>query len=285
MEFCYENNRMKGRIILCDNLHTKRKWLQDRTLYKFIRVLEGQLLLEVDDQQVGLRAGEILTLTHLHHLRFLAVEGKYTALLFNSNFYCIYGNDHEVSCNGVLFHGSSCLVKFAPGEHAAQKLNILTGIFQDEFAAYDQLQEEMLRILLKRYIILCTRLVRRELGKEENPGRQLDMVRKFYVLVETHFREKKQVQEYADLLNKSPKTLYHVLSQYQQPSPIRIIQQRVEAEAKRLLIYTSKSAKEIALVLGFEEQAAFARFFKNAAGISCTEFRKNHKKTVQREKL
>lgn len=272
----FENRKIKGRMVLCDMLHENQELQKDRSLYKFIRVTEGEIGLEIDEQSVRLRKGEIVTLTYLHHMRFLSLEGKYEALLFNSNFYCIHGNDHEVSCNGLLFHGSSEIVKFVPSIQEQKRLDTLSGILQDEFAAADRLQEEMLRILLKRYIILCTRIVRNKSGVEERNEGLIETVRKFYVLVDMHYREKKQVQEYADLLNKSPKTLANILSATRQPSAIRIIHGRVEAEAKRLLLYTSKSPKEIAFLLGFEEQAAFARFFKNTTGQSCSEFRRVH---------
>ena len=275
MELLFENSRLKGNLVFSDRLHENRILLRNRTLYKFIWVTEGRLLLEVDDQSVILQSQEMLTLTPLHHIRILSVEGKYLSLLFNSNFYCIHGNDHEVSCNGLIFHGSSHLMKFTPKEQEWERIRMLTDILKDEFASRDRLQEEMLRILLKRFIILCTRIVQKQMGNDRKNGMQFEIVRKFYVLVDIHFREKKQVQEYADLLNKSPKTLANILSAYGLPSAIRIIHERLEAEARRLLLYTSKSSKEIALLLGFDEQASFARFFKNVTGMSCSDFRKN----------
>lgn len=274
MELLFENKRLKGILAWTDALHESSVLLRNRTLYKFIWVTEGQITLEVDDQEIVVTQDGMLTLTPLHHMHFLQVSGRYAALLFNSNFYCIHGNDHEVSCNGLLFHGSSHLVKFVPDVYNWKKIHTLTGILKDEFDSKDRLQEEMLRILLKRFIILCTRIVQRQIGGERENGMQFETVRKFYVLVDMHFREKKQVQEYAGLLNKSPKTLANILSAYALPSAIRIIHDRIEAEARRLLLYTSKSVKEIALLLGFEEQAAFARFFKNATGLSCSVFRK-----------
>ena len=74
--------------------------------------------------------------------------------------------------------------------------------------------------------------------------------------------KKKQVQEYADLLNRSPKTLSNLFAAYGLPSPLRVIHERTGAEAQRLLLHTSKSAKEIAALLGFEDTAAFSRFSK-----------------------
>ena len=75
------------------------------------------------------------------------------------------------------------------------------------------------------------------------------------------------------MLHKSPKTLSNIFSTCKLPSPLRVIHERVEAEAKRLLLYSNKSAKEIADILGFEDQASFSRFFKNMTGQSAVQFR------------
>ena len=131
----------------------------------------------------------------------------------------------------------------------------------------------MLRIILKRFIITCTRIARARFGVGQEYERTFDVARRFYVLVDQYFREKKQVQDYADMLHKSPKTLSNIFSTCKLPSPLRVIHERVEAEAKRLLLYSSKSAKEIADILGFEDQASFSRFFKNMTGQSAVQFR------------
>lgn len=277
MNLLFENIKIKGKVFLTDSLDANPALLKDKTLYKFIWVTTGEIELNVDHQSIVLKAGQLITLSHLHHLEFDRVNGTYFALMFNSNFYCIYGNDHEVSCNGLLFHGSSHVMVFDLSDKERQKIDILTGIMHEEFESYDHLQDEMLRVLLKRFIILCTRMAENRQGVRKENSMQFETIRKFYVLVDTWFKEKKQVQEYADMLNKSPKTLANLLSTYQQPSAIRVIHNRIQAEAERLLLYTSKSSKEIALSLGFEDQATFSRFFKNATGLSTTEFRKKNK--------
>ncbi|RHJ81868.1 helix-turn-helix transcriptional regulator [Parabacteroides sp. AM08-6] len=280
MNLTFENTRIKGRIILTDSLHEEPTLLKDKTLYKFIWVISGEIELDIDHQQIILKEGQLVPLSHLHHLEILRVDGEYYALMFNSNFYCIHGNDHEVSCNGLLFHGSSHVSTFTLSEDEKRKIGTLTGIMTEEFASGDHLQDEMLRVLLKRFIILCTRMAEERQGVVRENSFQFETIRKFHVLVDTYFKEKKQVQEYADMLNKSPKTLANILSAYQQPSAIRIIHNRIQAEAERLLLYTSKSSKEIALILGFEDQATFSRFFKNAVGLSATEYRRMYKKDL-----
>ena len=105
-----------------------------------------------------------------------------------------------------------------------------------------------------------------------------EIIRQFFILVDTHYREKKQVQDYADMLHKSPKTLSNIFSTCKLPSPLRIIHERIEAEAKRLLLYSTKSSKEIADLLGFEDQSSFSRFFKNMTGQSTVQFRNEAEK-------
>lgn len=278
MKWTFDNTKIKGRIILTDSLHEDQALLKDKTLYKFVWVGSGEVELDIDHQQMVLKEGQLVPLSHLHHLEFVRVDGSYFALMFNSNFYCIHGNDHEVSCNGLLFHGSSHVLTLLLSAEERRKIDTLTGIMQEEFQSSDHLQDEMLRVLLKRFIILCTRIAEDRQGVVSENSFQFETIRKFHVLVDTYFKEKKQVQEYADMLNKSPKTLANILSSYHQPSAIRIIHNRIQAEAERLLLYTTKSSKEIALLLGFEDQATFSRFFKNATGLSTTEYRRQYKK-------
>ena len=128
--------------------------------------------------------------------------------------------------------------------------------------------------VLKRFIITCTRIARARFGVGQENERTFDVVRRFYVLVDQYFREKKQVQDYADMLCRSPKTLSNLFSACGLPSPLRIIHERIDAEARRLLLYTRKSAKEISAILGFEDLAAFSRFFKKMTGESVSEYRK-----------
>ena len=86
------------------------------------------------------------------------------------------------------------------------------------------------------------------------------------------------MQDYAEMLYRSPKTLSNLFAAYGLPSPLRIIHERIEAEAKRLLLYTNKSAKEIGEILGFEDLAAFSRFFRKMAKESISEYRKKRER-------
>ncbi len=273
MKYIYEKSKLRSKMILCNKLQEEPGFLKDKSLYKIIWVISGKLTLTINHQKQEFTKGQIVTLSYLHHLEVDKVEGLYQALLFNDNFYNIVNNDNEVLCNGLLFNGSPHVVKFDANEHDIRKIERVIAVMIEEYAIEDTLQEEMLRILLKRFIIICCRIAHFKHKVIPQHSARFEVMRKFYTLVDEHFREKKQVQEYADMLHKSPKTLANILSTYHQPSAIKIIHNRIVAEAERLLHYTSKSSKEIAMILGFDDHASFSRFFKNATGKSATEFR------------
>ena len=194
---------------------------------------------------------------------------------FNREFYCIVDHDKEVSCVGFLFYGSSQRMFINLNENEQKKVDVLMMVFRDEFEVADHVQGEMMQVLLKRLIIIATRLAREQYITEKGlEGDKLDIIRKYNFLVESHYRTKHQVKFYAETLNKSPKTLSNLFALYNHKSPLLVIQERVLLEAKRLLYYTDKSSKEIAYVLGFEDANHFSKFFKKHTTLSPTEFKK-----------
>ena len=192
---------------------------------------------------------------------------------FNREFYCIIDHDKEVSCAGFLFYGTTDQMFIKLDERSQRKLNVLFQVFEDEYAEKDTIQGEMLRMLLKRLIIMITRLGKEQYQPESLMVEEEDIVRDYNVLVESNFKKLHQVQDYAKLLHKSPKSLSNAFAKFNAKSPLQVIKDRIILEAKRLLYYSDKSLKEISYDLGFEEPASFSRFFKNQLKVSPSKFR------------
>ena len=57
------------------------------------------------------------------------------------------------SCNGLLFYGSSRVMRLALSAGQSSNLHDIVRIFRQESVIHDNLQEEMLRIVLKRFIM------------------------------------------------------------------------------------------------------------------------------------
>ncbi|MBX2840290.1 MAG: helix-turn-helix domain-containing protein [Flammeovirgaceae bacterium] len=195
-------------------------------------------------------------------------------LQFNKAFYCVEIHDKEVSCNGLLFNGLSSLPILQLDEKERKSYGLLKMVFLEELENRDHIQREMLQLLLKRLIIKTTRIARQQLiqktGIEEE---ETDLLRAFNALVEKHFKEKHKVTDYADLLFKSPKTIANLFLKLSDQTPLEIIHNRIILEAKRLLYYTDKPAKEIGYELGFSEPSQFSRLFKKNTGQSPSEYK------------
>ncbi len=237
---------------------------------------ETPVLLKIDDLEVELQAHQILTVTAFHHVTYLDNEQPLTALLFNKAFYCLSDHDKEISCNGILFYGTQDLPIVTLTKAYRRKFDLLWEVILDEFQNQDNIQGDMLQMLLKRFIILCTRLAKEQLIVKALNDTQIETIRQFNFLVDLHFKTKRKVKDYAELLHKSPKTLSNLFATYNQKTPQHIIQERIVLEAKRLLIFTDKQTQEIAYDLGFEDPAYFSRYFKKIAHQTPSAFKEQH---------
>lgn len=269
---------LEGNLVLCRGPRPDGAVQRFPALYKFLWARRGGLKLEIDRIPVELSEGEIICLTPLHRIDHLDAAGEYLALLFDSNFYCIFGHDDEVSCNGLLFNGTSEAMRLRPDAAETAELLQVVGDLERDYGVDDAFREEMLRMHLKRFIILATRIARTRFRADPMRENALDIVRRYHVLVDQHFREKKRVQDYAELLHRSPKTLSNLFAACGYPSPLTVIRDRVNAEARRMLLYTSMTAKEIAYHLGFDDTAVFSRFFSQMNGESITAYRAREKR-------
>ncbi|MDJ1466776.1 helix-turn-helix domain-containing protein [Xanthocytophaga flava] len=95
----------------------------------------------------------------------------------------------------------------------------------------------------------------------------------FKLLLERRFAEIKRPAEYASLLHISVPYLNECIRNVTGHSVSYHIQQRVILEAKRILFHSSKSVKEVASELGYEDYAYFSRLFTKITGITPVAFR------------
>lgn len=227
----------------------------------------------IDEIEYTMPPRSVLPLVCNQHFSFERPEAL-VAWQFNREFYCIVEHDAEVGCAGFLFYGihHPLFISLPPEE--MKGLSVIEQLFVEDMESKDRMQGEMLRSLLKCLLIKVTRVARKQMQdpqpfKEDNTS----LIRKFNLLLETHYKEEHEVSFYAQALHKSPKTLSNLFNIFRYPSPSRLIHHRLILEAKRYLYYTDKTAKEIAYELGFANPAHFSRFFKLKTGTNISHIR------------
>lgn len=105
-------------------------------------------------------------------------------------------------------------------------------------------------------------------------GQKYKTVLHFKQLVQAHYKELKQVKEYALELHITPLYLNEVVREITGFAASHWIQQEIILESQRLLYYTNLDIKQIAFELGYEDYAYFSRFFKKNTGCTASDFRK-----------
>ena len=199
-------------------------------------------------------------------------------IFYNRDFYCIQIHDDEVACDGLLFNNIHNMPMISIAEEEAAFINYLFTQIKEEFELNESSQEEMLRTYLKQLFIKSTRLWKKQHldGVTIQQTNELEFFRRFTLLVEKHYKEKHGVADYADLLLMAAKTLTHKFKRLNLPQPNDVIKNRLILEAKRLLVHTSLSAKEIAYQLGYEDPAYFSRLFQLKTGESPSRYRSKY---------
>jgi AraC family transcriptional activator of pobA len=98
---------------------------------------------------------------------------------------------------------------------------------------------------------------------------------KFKKILFRDFISQRSVQYYADALNVTRKYLSEVIKNNSGKTASNWIEDIIVLEAKVLLQNKSLTINQISDTLNFSNQSAFGRFFKNTAGISPLEYRRN----------
>ncbi|MBT5748738.1 MAG: helix-turn-helix domain-containing protein [Candidatus Marinimicrobia bacterium] len=228
----------------------------------------------VDRQKINLKANQMGFLSSYQNIDIQS-SGEFGVISFNKEFYCVIDHDSEVSCKGILFYHSTRYPIIDIPATELDRYNLLWEMFDVEIISNDDLVLDMLRSLLKRYLIMSTRLAKKQ-GLKNLTFNNINLFREFNFLVETHFKKLHKVQDYASLLHKSPKTIANVFTNIGKSTPLKIIHNRIIIEAQKLVLQGDLNINEISYALGFEDIQTFSRFFKKMKNVSPSKYKKGN---------
>lgn len=104
----------------------------------------------------------------------------------------------------------------------------------------------------------------------------------FINALNNQFKEHHDVFSFAEQLDLNSKVLLRHFQKMGFQKPSVVIKKRLLLEAKFLLVYSEKTAKEICFEIGFDDPAYFARFFKKNTKMTPLSFRKKFQKCTGR---
>lgn len=137
----------------------------------------------------------------------------------------------------------------------------------------DQLLRDYIHILL--LLIRDCYKARYTVYIKEKATRAVRITNDYKHLVEKNFKEMHEVQQYANLLNISPKHLADVVKSTTGHPPHEMIYNMLVREAKALLTSTDMTVAEVAYELNFDDQSHFSHFIKRKTGHTPLELRRN----------
>ena len=154
----------------------------------------------------------------------------------------------------------------------------------EAIASHDLNDLQLRRQMLRRQMLLSQLAVgyefinyyRREQDRLWAENQSVKLYTQFCDLVVEHYKENRNVNYYAGLMDYDPRYFSKVFRQYSNGlSPLRWIQQYVATQAKLIMdTHPNQTVKETAYQLGFPTTANFCRYFKHAAGIYPQEYKK-----------
>jgi len=230
--------------------------------YICILALKGGSIRNINQHSYTIKAHSLQLLVPgvIHDFEDTQEDSEFFVLLFNREFL------DEGLEELLYFHQENPLhvelegLDFTKVLEIYEQLNLEYKNKKDSYKEVSQLLLTQLMYLLRRQKLLRPR--------EVIQTRSQQISSQFLCLIEEHFQTLKSVQQYADILELTPKHLSTTIKESLDESALFFIHKRIIKEIQYLLCYTSMSIKQIASTLNFENGSDLGRFFKRYEGLS-----------------
>lgn len=136
----------------------------------------------------------------------------------------------------------------------------------------------ILKALLKVFLLKLIRIKEHVFTAQDVNQKR---VYEFMMLLEENYQLERNAAYYADKSGISAKRLNQILKEKLDKTVMQLIHDRIILEAKRQIIHSENTLKEIAYALGFTDRPYFSRFFKKQTGQSPEEFQKLAKNHIE----
>jgi AraC-like DNA-binding protein len=199
-----------------------------------------------------------------------------------SGYYCIFDENFssligDPSCPPPFFspikHRNECIIN-VPADRI-ERFNLIFDLIYSLFES----STEHKAILIASYLLVVLKeadIIFRQLYQINNSSRRTSadiITRRFKDLIAKHYLQKQTVRAYAEMLCITPDHLNKIVKTTAGKTALELIKDRILADAKALLHYSTMNISEIAYSLGFENSSYFTRLFRKKIGVAPFKYR------------
>lgn len=199
------------------------------------------------------------------------------AIMFSDEFLLKNGIDKSFIDDLYLFNDYGHVPPLELTDMQLQEFSFLAEKMIGEMTSNSKFKYLAIGAWLKLFLIqaqeVCT--IHPESNTQLNQA-SITLLSRFKLLLETHYKEWHQVNQYANALHITSDHLNSTLKSLTGKNAKSHIQDRIILNAKRLLLFSDYSTKEIAYELGFSEPGNFSQFFKKCTSVSPSKFKSQH---------
>lgn len=273
----YEVPGTDGNLFFIDKFHEidfKEKSLQLGFMF-FVYCKQGTVEITINDTSYNVKPGDLIVgLNELTIAETKPSEDFMGRIIIVSQNYC---RESFVGMQNLwpnlLYLYNNPIIHLTEKEQSrlADTLTLFLERMSDVNYTYHT--EAALALLRLFYFDVCNMLQVRVGKPDEASMRSYDIFNKFLHLVQEKCCRERSVQWYSEQLCLSAKYFSEVVKSVSGRTAGQWITNMVVLEIKALLLNPELSVKEVAQKLNFPNQSFMGKYFKNATGISPSEYR------------
>lgn len=266
---------MKGSFYICP-LDDEPLWEGPNELYpphrhnfqEIIVLIHGQAMHLIDGEKLTVKAPAVILVAEGKMHLFITQDKSRGWLIRFTNEYvpmdiaCLFSQFTEVStislANKVLH------------AQVVDITRVMLKVYKENMTVKHAVLQHLLAALLH---VLETEQQRLAANNHSCTGRDYQIFYAFLRHLDNCFRTQKNIEFYAQDLNISPRRLGIICKAVFNKNTSKIIESRCIIEAKRLLLYSDDSIKQIAFSLGYKDHSYFTKIFRQSTGYTPSDFR------------
>jgi len=242
--------------------------------YHVLWIEKGEGTHFVDFNPIEIRDNSIIFIPQ-NCVNLFDKSGSYKGktILFTDSFFSKNNQDRQFLHSSILFSDLYDIAKIKVDPIISEIIVLVNALETEYQRTADDSHYLILHNLLHILLLQSERELRKQGFKELKASANLDYLMLFKDLLEQNFSNEKAVKSYASQLSISEKQLHKATTNLLDKTPKQIIDERVLLEAKRLLVHSRMSIKEVGYELGFNEPTNFIKYFRKHVLTTPSEFR------------